>query len=241
MKIQIPDIGDKLIITAPWTFKLYSESRNDSLILRETGLHYKREYPVKTYINVTLPIGTELLIDRIYIRKGAKEFSSMSFFMDSKPNKIRFWAKLKDINNMDAVICENNNNITWEPFSNITSYSITKKNNDFKLEMTPIEFKKESEEYIKNYDVHYWSQKPFESTKISCSINGIKKYICEMSIEKWKIVGKPHFQTSFIITTYYASYSPIINYILYDLDNNEIIRYKSIASMKKYVKSLVEN
>jgi hypothetical protein len=48
-----------------------------------------------------LPIDTVLRIDRIYIRNGASDFDSISFYAEipkikSKP---RFWAKLVDINN----------------------------------------------------------------------------------------------------------------------------------------------
>jgi hypothetical protein len=57
----------------------------------------------------TLPIvlekGTVLIIDRIYIRKGAKDYSSITFRIEScdnkKLNKKRFWVKLKDANNIE--------------------------------------------------------------------------------------------------------------------------------------------
>lgn len=61
-----------------------------------------------------LPKDSELTVDRIYIRKGASEFSSITFYLNSfggKPLKevlhfgkkvstIRFWAKLEDVNNI---------------------------------------------------------------------------------------------------------------------------------------------
>ena len=67
-------------------------------------------------INVTLPAGTELKVDRIYIRKGASDYSSITFYVTNlgkvfvnpvhnpknKKNKssLRFWAKLSDCNNI---------------------------------------------------------------------------------------------------------------------------------------------
>jgi hypothetical protein len=57
-------------------------------------------------IAVTLPAGTELAVDRIYIRKGASDFSSLSFNLVATPDprisaargRKRFWAKLADCN-----------------------------------------------------------------------------------------------------------------------------------------------
>ena len=63
-----------------------------------------------------LPKGTVLKIDRIYIRKGKKDYSSLtfnivdtthSFLVDSKGKKVkgsmRFWATLDDVN---KIVCE---------------------------------------------------------------------------------------------------------------------------------------
>lgn len=70
----------------------------------------------KPVLDIKLPKGTRLKIDRIYIRKGSKDFSSITFFAKdlgeitttvgehtTKPKKIkkkslRFWAKLVDCN-----------------------------------------------------------------------------------------------------------------------------------------------
>lgn len=69
-------------------------------------------------ISFTLPARTVLKIDRIYIRKGAEDYSSITFFLtdcpipelaphDKKKNpkgikggKRRFWVKLRDANNI---------------------------------------------------------------------------------------------------------------------------------------------
>jgi hypothetical protein len=58
---------------------------------------------------VTLKADTVLKVDRIYIRKGASEYSSITFFVWSEPGpvpakskkKARFWAKLQDCNNIN--------------------------------------------------------------------------------------------------------------------------------------------
>lgn len=56
------------------------------------------------FAKVTLPKGTILTVDRIYIRKGISEYSSVTFLVreTSIPHKgkIRFWAKLSDVNTM---------------------------------------------------------------------------------------------------------------------------------------------
>lgn len=67
--------------------------------------------------DMTLPAGTVLTVDRIYIRQGAKEYSSISFYIEETtiaaiaPKKkgkggfakgrTRFWAKLADCNRIE--------------------------------------------------------------------------------------------------------------------------------------------
>ena len=103
IKLQIPDVGDKLTLAADWKFNLYYESRNSDLLLIFTGEKFnwgKDRKPVE----IILPVKTVLVVDRVYIRKGLKDFSSLSFRIDSSPdrrlNKKRFWAKLSDVNEM---------------------------------------------------------------------------------------------------------------------------------------------
>lgn len=47
---------------------------------------------------VTLLKNTELIVDRIYIRKNQKDYSSISFYAIIGGKKLRFWAKLEDCN-----------------------------------------------------------------------------------------------------------------------------------------------
>ncbi len=52
---------------------------------------------IKDSIPVSLPAGTVLMVDRIYIRQGREDWSSVTF----KVPKGRFWAKLDEVNNME--------------------------------------------------------------------------------------------------------------------------------------------
>lgn len=70
-------------------------------------------------IQITLKKGTILSVDRVYIRKGSSDFSSITFYAKNigeiihdgssiwgqkKPKKVkafRFWAKLADCNNIE--------------------------------------------------------------------------------------------------------------------------------------------
>jgi len=67
-------------------------------------------------IEVTFPTGTVLAVDRIYIRKGSSDYSSITFYAKGLGESIhknrwsgkttkwkaqRFWAKLQDCNNIE--------------------------------------------------------------------------------------------------------------------------------------------
>ncbi len=108
-KLYIPALGDHIKLTADWTFLLFPESRNETLYA-----HLGLEYPRRVYdakpVRVTLPAGTELGIDRIYIRRGNKEFDSITFNLLGVPTqklqygakmRVRFWAKLAAVNTIE--------------------------------------------------------------------------------------------------------------------------------------------
>ena len=109
MKLYIPDIGDILKLESDWTFELYNESRNVTLFDAFNIEYIQRWYNLSEmpHHSVTLPKGTELKVDRVYIRKNASEYSSLSFFIHKHEDKYfkgkRFWAKLNDVNNMDII------------------------------------------------------------------------------------------------------------------------------------------
>ncbi|NKL08318.1 hypothetical protein GFL39_25960 [Rhizobium leguminosarum bv. viciae] len=171
MKLWIPDIGDKIILTADWTFSVINEGRNSALwqalglekhpdaiawnaekikrlaaaqeheerhrtVKRTTSTWgYRREWDSPENeklgeelwlayreaehpkVDVTFPKDTCLTIDRVYIRKGASEFSSLTFFIGDSPMKElqpvrkggrwpggqrRFFARLEDVNKIEC-------------------------------------------------------------------------------------------------------------------------------------------
>jgi hypothetical protein len=151
-KLHIPSLETLLVLTKPWKFKLYFESRNISLLEKflptlqhryyydlspddftdkiipdliefeepmseeELSRSYRsyratnnRENP---FIHVTFPVGTKMIVDRIYIRRGSESFNSVTFKIPKAKAKAdrtpydssRFWVKLKDANNIEADI-----------------------------------------------------------------------------------------------------------------------------------------
>jgi hypothetical protein len=59
------------------------------------------------FIRVTLPKGTQLKLDRIYVKRGAESFASVTFRTTKIcPNKLftskRFWVKLREANQIVA-------------------------------------------------------------------------------------------------------------------------------------------
>lgn len=129
LKVHIP--GDHIVLTKPWTFKLYAEHRNSALHKWTPatgaiagavtwqdelygGLGYYWDNPATgrreiRHIDVTLPAGAELQFDRVYIRKGAASgYNSVTFRWRNaydakgKPLKnMRFWAELEDVNKIE--------------------------------------------------------------------------------------------------------------------------------------------
>lgn len=121
MKMYIPEISDEIRLLADWTFELFNEGRNGSLMEkigdpRRTCGTWANDYGA---IPCTIPAGAVLKIDRIYIRKGKGDYSSITFLWkgEALPAKtetysdgstgrvpripIRFWAKLDDVNNIE--------------------------------------------------------------------------------------------------------------------------------------------
>jgi len=107
-----------------WTFPLHEEGRNHKfskefrLGYRDWVRTYNGEAPARED-KVTLPAGTVLKVDRIYIRKGGadmKEFDSVTFWCNThrklaqaKKEKLkrgRFWAKLDDVNHLHVELYE---------------------------------------------------------------------------------------------------------------------------------------
>jgi hypothetical protein len=93
MILHIPDIGEVLTLAAPWTFRLYDESRNESLMELVDDSRLKDEYKSRwddrqndVSHPVTIPADEQLRVDRIYIRKGKgmSDYSSVTFYWVGK-------------------------------------------------------------------------------------------------------------------------------------------------------------
>lgn len=118
-QLMVPDIGTVVTLTEDWTFRLFEESRNGKF-LRKLGVsgidcwrHYRGNGKMREF-NVTVLAGSSLGVDRIYIRRGADFYSSITFnlhkggqvIIDGKTIKAfgRFWAKLSDVNKLKVRI-----------------------------------------------------------------------------------------------------------------------------------------
>lgn len=130
MKLYVPTNGDKLRLTSEWTFTIYNEwcGRNNTLLecLKvskvKTQRMYSRDeddtymdYPQKS--KQTLPVGTVLQVDRVYIRKFNAtsktvddDYDSITFQVIGHPEwklakgrktHCRFWVKLRDVNTIE--------------------------------------------------------------------------------------------------------------------------------------------
>lgn len=126
VRLFIPTISDKIILTKDWYFKLARESRNNSLLQKwfksqdqeKTISHVKRSWDwwkerdkdESDPIYVLLPAGTILTLDRVYIRgKGAdyRRFDSITFriLKGSSCKELvgaRFWANLRYVNQIEC-------------------------------------------------------------------------------------------------------------------------------------------
>ena len=116
MKLCIPEIGTLLELLKDWHFPLHYEHRNAKLLQYvgappNTGMSgiyaYSAWHGDRPPVPVTLPKGTTLKVDRIYIRKGDTEkanYSSLSFWakVPDHKKKMRFWAKLVDVNRLEC-------------------------------------------------------------------------------------------------------------------------------------------
>lgn len=108
MKFFIPEIGFKFKLTKDCEVRLFHEHRN------KTAFH---NFNIKLDTNkincfekVTIPAGAILDVDRIYIRNGADDFSSLTFVWSNPKvggkmffgkSGVRFWIKLEEVNNFE--------------------------------------------------------------------------------------------------------------------------------------------
>lgn len=139
MRLCIPHIGTSLVLQDDWTFRLFYERRNMAFLkslpvvtfdqhgridlskfLRSPEFeaephHFSWSGGDLYYLDYTLPEGTHLKVDRIYVRKGKgyDRFDSVTVCVNTHltPAKARkqgltrgrFWAKLADVNRAEVI------------------------------------------------------------------------------------------------------------------------------------------
>lgn len=144
-QLFVPALGTIIVLAEDWTFKLFFERRNKTLLKAlcpkkgggayvgynpddHAGSELLRHLDPLTdkelldahhtyrttnsnrqpYLEVTLPAGSQLKIDRIYIRAGVTAYNSITFRTtkicpDKNLRSKRFWVKLQDAN---TIICD---------------------------------------------------------------------------------------------------------------------------------------
>ena len=124
-KAFVPEIGSKLKLEKDWTFDVHVELRNSQLYKADSrkvkpwgqaGKLYKR----------TLPAGSTFLIDQIYVRTGAKDYSSVTLLVLDTTDPVlgslkkkrqpfkakgaeflaRFWVKLVQFNEAEFIVTD---------------------------------------------------------------------------------------------------------------------------------------
>ena len=114
LDVEIPQYGDDHANREAW--RVFNDQKEEWFKEKiEDGTIIKDVLPVR------IPRGSKLVVDRIYIRKGAKDFSSISFFLKGhekvktlprhswhqpQTRPVRFWAKLDDCNTINYKIPE---------------------------------------------------------------------------------------------------------------------------------------
>lgn len=101
MKFFIPTIGTRLRLTADWKFPLLREARNRLYMLKVLRLGRWDPLPVEAWH--TLPAGSVLKVDRLYIRQGLPDFDSVTFRVEGETNS-RFWVPLSNANEIEYEI-----------------------------------------------------------------------------------------------------------------------------------------
>lgn len=127
MKFFVPAVGYQIVLAADWNFSLYLEDRNDTCLKllapkvyedvksnwhnrSKSGKGWPLDYK---HESVMLPKGTKLEIDRVYVRtankakEGSDNYDSITFKVVGEKSKVRFWAKLEDVNNIEYELPDN--------------------------------------------------------------------------------------------------------------------------------------
>ncbi len=115
MRLFIPAIGDRLTLSSAWDFTLYDEHRNLQFgkALGVVAKDAKRNWGAELRkIPASLPAGTVLECDRVYVRTFNKSRVQLQNDYDSVTWKVigpkgkplpgqRFWVKLPDCHAID--------------------------------------------------------------------------------------------------------------------------------------------
>lgn len=98
MNLFVPALGTEFTLAQDWAFTLFDEYRNRALIdaIGQKATSRWRNVNTRSF-DTSLPVGTRLRVDRIYIRNGQSDFDSITFIL---PDSTRFWVKLDDANNI---------------------------------------------------------------------------------------------------------------------------------------------
>lgn len=125
----IPKVGTRLTLTEDWSFGLHNEDRNKSMLdaigyegrcgwaseedaARTPQWRLNPDEIVKVVEGVTLPVGTTLVVSRVYVRSGkSASFDSITFKVekgcpDPRFDKCRFWVKLREANKIQCEVSE---------------------------------------------------------------------------------------------------------------------------------------
>jgi hypothetical protein len=108
-----PDIGTLLRLEEDWVFTLYNEYRNKNLFLKLKEFGKIKEIDKNQIVD--LPKGLVIKVDRIYIKKGLSQYSSITFTVPKPINKSekqemplnqeycgsKFWVKLHECNGIE--------------------------------------------------------------------------------------------------------------------------------------------
>lgn len=120
MKLYIPRVGSELRLEADWSFDVFYDYRNQAACKAAGNWVTTYDWNSRPAAKpLTVPAGTSLVVDRIYIRQpnksgDANDYDSVTFFVRSGglaqhlvPGA-RFFARLDDCNTMEVEVVGEN-------------------------------------------------------------------------------------------------------------------------------------
>jgi hypothetical protein len=222
MKMFIPDIGTIITLKEDWTFDLYYEYRNMSLIDKLVDDESKKFNWDKSHfesIKCLFCQDTILKVDRIYIRKGNSDYSSLTFYVkNGKYQGCRFWAKLHDVNEME--VYDFNKKII--KYDKQYEYKFGRYGNtDFINEWFTLEVNKENDVMNSLYHVIINNQHRYNIEEHSKFIVNSLYHVDLPQSDYLEVITKKDIEHYFMIK--------------WAEDNDLVGRYKSIKECKDYI------